>query len=78
MGASPGSDLFYLRNMIRKLPGGNTIYDDLLETLFDRLCQASHPASMKLRQLGHWLTAKTILSRFSTGLLSARNDHDVL
>lgn len=31
MGTLPEDDLLYLRNLIRKLPGGNTIYDDLLE-----------------------------------------------
>lgn len=31
MGTLPEDDLSYLRNLIRKLPGGNTIYDDLLE-----------------------------------------------
>lgn len=30
-GTSPEDDLTYLRDMIRKLPGGNTIYNDLLE-----------------------------------------------
>ena len=31
MGTLPEDDLSYLRNLIRKLPGGNTIYDDLLD-----------------------------------------------
>lgn len=31
MGTSPQDDLSYLRSLIRKLPGGSTIYDDLLE-----------------------------------------------
>lgn len=31
MGSLPEDDLSYLRSLIRRLPGGNTIYDDLLE-----------------------------------------------
>ncbi|KAI6778127.1 sucrose utilization protein-like protein [Emericellopsis cladophorae] len=31
MGTLPEDDLLYLRNLIRKLPGGQTMFDDLLE-----------------------------------------------
>ena len=31
IGSLPEDDLVYLRALIRKLPGGTTIYDDLLE-----------------------------------------------
>ncbi|KAL6853063.1 hypothetical protein ACO1O0_007616 [Amphichorda felina] len=46
MGTLPEDDLSYLRNLIRKLPGGSTIYDDLL----DKHIQQTVPSLSARRQ----------------------------